>query len=526
MSFFNRSKIHPPPNNGIKLQEFDNNDSRRANEHGIDGSGDYSVNKAAVLCFLCDYHFEGSLSNRLVTFKGFIEDLQFKLNIEYEEGGSNFSPITEKYLKGYKFGYNLVFNVVAHSVNDAMSNMARYSELERILMYPFTGPQNRGSSNSAIRIPNAYVFMSNLINNGLLGYNNKYEKIQITNAFVRKHGLRAAVSSIKLDPDLEMGVFEFNNQTYFKSFKVSMEIPITNDLFGFSYNDEIDEKNEKFKMLFPYIKRKDKNNKIYYGHKQNASYNENSMPKGQLDSKGFPFCVPFSSTKILTSYAQGVKAYGSNKRTALGICINSNDITQNENPNITRNYCVFDAFIESYSYERTQNGSERTSFKDVSSNRTDFMGKGVTIFNLSVNVPAYSVIDAEANCMKINSLFRMISIQKTERLPGGPVKILLNNLIKGFDKRGSNGLYTFNDIYSNGLACYVNSLNVSVDLDAGFFEYNQYFLPKALKLDMQIVYTKNDKGHIFIDFEGTDREDTWKPDDSVLWPFGIKYNDT
>ena len=83
--------------------------------------------------------------------------------------------------------------------------MARYSELERILMYPFTGPRNPGAVNQSIRIPSAYVFMSNLINNGLLGYNNKYEKIQITNAFVRKHGLRAAVSSIKLDPDLDMG---------------------------------------------------------------------------------------------------------------------------------------------------------------------------------------------------------------------------------------------------------------------------------------------------------------------------------
>ena len=177
MTFYDRSKIFPPPNNGIKLQEFDNNGPTGANEHGIDGSGTYAENKAAVLCFLCDYHFSSALSNRLVTFKGFIEDLQFKLNIgNTEEGGSNFSPITEKYLKGYKFGYNLTFNVVAHSVNDAVSNMARYSELERILMYPFTGPRNPGAVNQSIRIPSAYVFMSNLINNGLLGYNNKYEK--------------------------------------------------------------------------------------------------------------------------------------------------------------------------------------------------------------------------------------------------------------------------------------------------------------------------------------------------------------
>ena len=154
MAFFDRSKIFPPVNNGIKLQEFDNN-NQYSNEHGLDGSGDYAVNKAAVLNFLCDYHIDSltvgddgstAKSNRLVSFKGFIEDLQFKSNIEYEDGGSNFSPITDKYLKGYKLGYNLSFNVVAHSVNDAISNMARYSELERILIYPFQGTQNIGGS--------------------------------------------------------------------------------------------------------------------------------------------------------------------------------------------------------------------------------------------------------------------------------------------------------------------------------------------------------------------------------------------
>ena len=487
MAFFDRAKIFPPPNNGIKLQEFDNNDDR-SNQHGLDGSGTYSVNKAAVLCFLCDYNINSGVStdefaksNRLVTFKGFIEDLQFKLNVEYEDGGSNFSPITEKYLRGYKFGYNLTFNVVAHSVNEAMSNTARYSELERILIYPFTGTQNIGAANPSIRIPNAYVFMSNLLNNGLLGYNNKYEKIQITNAFIRKHGLRSAVQSIKLDPDLDMGVFHYNNKTYFKSFKISLEIPITNDLFHYDYNKEKEGK-EFFKMLFPYIKRK-KGQVFYYGHKMRSAYNDDSLPEGQHDSKGFPFCIPFSSTKILTSYAQGVRAYGANKRDKIGICMNAPDITRRNNPHITKNYCVFDAFVESFTYERTQKGDDNSGFADLTSNRQSFMGKGITTYNLSVNVPAYSVVDAEANCMKINSLFRMINTQKSERFAGGPVRVLFNNLIKAARKNGSNGNYDFGDIYDNGLPCYITSLNVSIDQEAGFFEYNQYFLPKALKLD-------------------------------------------
>ena len=39
---------------------------------------------------------------------------------------------------------------------------------------------------------------------------------------------------------------------------------------------------------------------------------------------------------------------------------------------------------------------------------------------------------------------------------------------------------TFSDIYNNGLQCYINSLDVTIDLDAGFFGLIGIFCQKRL----------------------------------------------
>ena len=101
MPFFDRQNIFPAPENNIKLQEFGNQDADRSFQHGRDGSEQYATNKGAVICFLGDNHIASGVSNRLVTFKGFVEDLQFKLNIEYDDVADLASPVTPKYLKGY-----------------------------------------------------------------------------------------------------------------------------------------------------------------------------------------------------------------------------------------------------------------------------------------------------------------------------------------------------------------------------------------------------------------------------------------
>jgi hypothetical protein len=531
MPFFDRSKIFPKPQNKIKLQEFDNNDKFHANQQGIDGSGDYAVNKAAVLCFLIDDDADElyKLSNRLVSFKGFIEELSINMNVGYEDDERFSLPVIAKYLKEFKFTYSLSFNVISHTVNDATSNMARFSELERILSHPYGTNSNPGSANKDLLIPNAYVFLSNLINNGMLNLNNKYKSIKITNSFVRENGIRAAVKNLKMEPDLEMGFFEFNNQVLFKSFKVTMEIPVTNDIFQKSYKDEVANPSTGYKMIMPYVRCVDADASYYYYDLKGVEA-FGSLSYGEVDSGGFPFCVPWSYSKVNTSYAQAQQAYGQNKKTKLGICINDNNLNKDlsKNKYITKSYCVFDAFLDSFSYERNQSADAKTRGTDVMSNSFKFTDAGHVLYNFSINIPSYSVVDAEANCMKINSLIRMLPINSNQTLDSGAsVKILLGNLIKAPEARGSTGFYNFSDIYKNGLTCFILSMNLSIDLDMGFFEYNQYFLPKAMKLDFQVMLNNNLTGKPIyqqITEEATIEKRLDNDNDDVRWPFGIKYD--
>ena len=529
MAFFDRSKISPAPFNGLKLQEFGNNDSR-GNPHGIDGSETYAINKGAVICFLCDYNIVkyGQTSNRLVTFKGFVEDLQIKLDIKYDDITSFYLPVAAKFLNDYSLGYTLTFNVVAHSVNEAMSNMARFSELDRILHYPFAseGTSNIGSANPENASPESYVFLSNLISNGLLAQDNEYTNINITNAFVRKYGLRTPVFNLKMDPDLEMGVFEYSGKTFFKAFKISLDLPITNIPFNYSYSDEIDN-DKKFKTLIPFVKFKETiGDEVVtwwdYKMKKAGGMSDENV----YDSRGFPFSIPFDFNILNGDYTKNLGYYPKNKKAKIGLCINSNKITTKGNPYIKKNYVIFNAFLESFSFNRKQEVGITEPMTDIIAKKYTFGATGIVSFDLSFNVVASSVIEAKDNSMKLASLFRMAARGKNEGVGEGPIKALFANLIKGPKKNGSNGNYDFSDIYNNGLPCFITSFGLQIDQDMGYFEENKYFIPKSFKIDMQLIYNQNNTGKIIVKAPDDEDEEIKLYDsaDSVKWPFGIKYS--
>jgi len=110
MAFFDRPDLKPSAFNGIKIQDFDNNGNGL--QHGIDGSGEYAMNKNAILCFASNYEWGTNTSKRVVTFKGFIENLKIngKLTREIEENFWNAQVID--YLTSFEISYSLSFNVV------------------------------------------------------------------------------------------------------------------------------------------------------------------------------------------------------------------------------------------------------------------------------------------------------------------------------------------------------------------------------------------------------------------------------
>ena len=358
MTFYNKG-VKPYPYNGIKIQDFGNTptNKRIARHHGIDGSEAYAVNKNAILCFASDYLNSSSSikSQRVVTFKAFVENFKCSFNISRDIIESKRSPYRPDYLNKIGLTYSLTFNVVAHSVNEAISNMARFSELERILTFPYLGSENDGDPLKQ-RNPKSYILFSNLINNGLYWelFNNKKFTYSFDN--IRKYGLRVAIPDIKIDPDLEMGVFEYNGQTYFKSYKINLEMAVPN--YGFMKTNKSEVEAEKQDLIL---------NKVFDPFYYNSSYKVydfSSTTSG--DTKGFPLNIPdngwvsesgITITNTFVSNLQrpskDAEIYSKNKSICLSICPNKPDLITNE---VTYNTSLvkFDCYLESFDYSRTQ----------------------------------------------------------------------------------------------------------------------------------------------------------------------------
>ena len=75
--------------------------------------------------------------------------------------------------------------------------------------------------------------------------------------------------------------------------------------------------------------------------------------------------------------------------------------------------------------------------------------------------------------------------------------------------------------YNNGLACNVASLNINIDNEQGFFEYEGFFIPKSMKLDLQLIIPHRIYGNLIMNRTTRDGKtivETYKKRDSRKWP--------
>ena len=516
MTFYNK-KIQPQPFGGIKIQDFGNTPTSQkiARHHGVGGSETYAVNKDAILCFACDYDYDGNKSQRVVTFKAFINDFQINNTIGRTDIDNN-KPYNVEYLNHFRYNYKLSFDVPAHSVNEAISNMARFSELERILTYPFVGNTNPSDPNG-YRFPQSYILFSNLINSGQY-----WERFASKDPFsytfnrIRKDGLRGVVKNINMTPDLEMGVFEFNNQTYFKSFSIDLDIAIPNTLFHINRSREgYNTGMVQNQLIVPLILTEDGNEKAYI-------YADIDTVK---DTKGFPFNIP------LTTYSPGVgldprtlnsnnnwptTQYANNKKSIFSICPSNNKLKGPYAENL--NVLKFLGFLESFSYSKEQNVKE---FEGATTNQSEpiFIGTSKINFQFKLNIVADSVQDALKNAAKISLLFRMVVLGE-----GIKNKILLSNLLKSAKSTGRANNYSLANTLATGLEVSVYSCAIKIDTELGFFEYNSFFVPKAFSLDFDTRVQNTDVGKLIISDTDGENKSFQATTDSIYWPFGINYD--
>jgi hypothetical protein len=534
MTFWNKG-VKPYPYNGIKIQDFGNTptDENIAKHHGVNGSERYVENKDAILCFACDYDTDAEVSQRVVTFKAFLDNFKINYEIGRDERQSLTSPYIVSYLGKFAFSYSISFDVPAHSVNEAISNMARFSELERILTYPHLGSTNDADANG-YRFPLSYILFNNLINNG--GFWERYGSntpFDYTFANIRKYGLRGVVKNINMTPDLELGVFEYNGQTYFKSFKISFDIAVPNT--PFQVNKSIEESSLVYQnqSIMPLQLMGDATDKAYnfstskyldaLGETEQATGAPETTTGKNVDTMGFPFNIPVSlwgkgfDYRTLNNYVNGATTqYSQNKNIFFSICPNDGSLNGDvaQNTNVLKFIC----YLESFSYAKEQH------VKDFESSEAGItipiFGSSAKInFDFTLNIVADNVNDALRNAAKLSYLFRMIIL-------GGDIKnkILLSNLIKSPSSSGRRNSYSLSDTYGNGLVVNVQSVSFDIDLEMGFFEYNSFFIPKSFSLAFSTQVVGSDMGKIITNNDLETNKKLYADGDSIKWPFGINYD--
>jgi len=523
MAFFDRSKISPSRFNGIKIQDFDDNGPGL--KHGKGGTGDYSMNKNAILCFSSNYEWDSKISKRLVTFKGFVEGFKINYGLEREVQDGWWSAEVVDYLKTYTISYSLTFNVVAHSVNEARSNMARYSELLRILTFPFD--TNSDGSATTNGYQNSYVLLSNLISNGRMWENYGSPNFKINGDTVLKYGLHVSVKAINMTVDTEMGYFEYAGQFAPKAFKISVELNVPN-AFETQHPDFAPRKYALMKqMVARATAASDEPQAKYFLDFYNLNY--------EVDSRGFPFNVPLKywnkekDYPVVSALNVFHNQYSKNKKIFFALCpefetIFNKSISAKQLDNSKVNHVVFDAFVNSFAINSEQASADfdATSGENATKLQT-FTNKVVYTYDIELVMPAETITHAKYNCVKLGYLLRFVSIVTDKP----KTRILMGNLIKDPKISGANMKYSASDVNQKGLQCQVHTCDLDVDLEAGFFEENGFFYPKVCTLKLNFKSTSNELGKMIYTTAGDEpKTKTLSNQDSIYWPFGIRYDGT
>ena len=217
-SFNKKGKYNPEDTKywpfGIKVFSLKNaNDILRA-KNGSDGSQIYAVNKGAMIGF-------AEISAPLFTsFEAFLDDISFKREATYSQQKNDGTALASIEIgSGLKDNsYSLSFNCVAHSLNEAMTNLVK---LQHLLRFPIKNEENDDESPD----PKGEVFayLQNLIS---INHSPSFGK-QLDLNLIKNSGVLCAITSLELMIENDMGYFDYKSFFIPKVIKVSMGLTMT-----------------------------------------------------------------------------------------------------------------------------------------------------------------------------------------------------------------------------------------------------------------------------------------------------------
>ena len=152
-----------------------------------------------------------ALGNNKTSFKPFIDTFSFTFTNAVDNPKGNIFNKTLSIKEFKESKYTVSFNILATNVNESIENHKKFQKLIRMIM-----PQD--AENLAVA-KIVHVKFSNLISSkGQTGKNN------MSAGQILNEGFEGIIRSLKYEPDMEMGFFEYNGMLFAKAFKINFDL--------------------------------------------------------------------------------------------------------------------------------------------------------------------------------------------------------------------------------------------------------------------------------------------------------------
>ena len=446
---------------------------------------------------------------RMIGLTAFIESYKINLQKEVKEDKAASSTTTYFTDVDGNLSINLVLNIPAHSTNEAVNNVAKIEDLQRLIKPGNWGLDGTFGSIANTNEPIMIVHFANLISNG-----RKVTSFEI-NSFtdLLQKGFPCYIENVSYDPEPAAGFFEFDSFLYPKNIKLTLD---------FKYESQ--------KLINPNDPNRNKVTLHSFGF--DGKFLEQKtiepIPPGgtpnmmRMDDGMFPFHSdgirhynkPWKKMSITEMNSLALKSggnnYGENEKHFLFIgdmayegyfdekidaSLGNQDFLSNSSH---YRYVVFESavvsFARSLSMDTVVSDSEDVTVE--SSIHSELLKSTFKALEYPIRLDVVSSTLAEAyqNCAKIQYLMRLF-IKKSWN-PQDDVLVsddlersnLINVYMPSFIESGkggksvSTGLKTI--VKNKSVSFNFTDLQVDIDVASGFYEDRGRMFPKKISLNM------------------------------------------
>ena len=448
---------------------------------------------------------------RMVAIKAFFSSI--KLNFQKEKENKTFSNQDKTYVieKHGSLSYNISLDMPAHSVNESRNNLAKIEELQRLInkgslwekekQYTTemqTDPNNPKkeiegqtfagfgynyiSDNYKTDIPLFFVFFRNIINGG-----RKFSSSKISNfKDLGDKGFPCFIESVKFEPDMDAGFFEFDNFLFPKNIKLNLTLNYESETLFDPFSIRMNNRTIKPFTINGEITPYDTG--LFPFHVDMSVKNMNDMSTNLTGKRRDSFMF-IGSTKGLENLNQTSKKL----------------TTKDSMPR----YVVFDLFLDEfsrdlqYSFEKDE-GGDSTVYSKVKPNLNVFKGLK---YNTKINVVSENLSEAKRNAAKIQYLARMffktfydgtqsvrknnlVGLTKTQALQN--VLVYIPSFIESPAVGGGSKQTSLSGMISRSIPLFIEEFSFDMDMELGFFKEGSKIYPKAYSLNLAFARLEND----------------------------------